>query len=104
MVNKSLVYKNKLYLFLSFIFTFFVFLYLIYFLINGQRGILSYIKLKNINSKYLNELHIFNKQNDFLIDRIARLQPNSIDLDYLDEKLRKNTGFIKNNEIVVIFD
>ena len=104
MVNKSLVYKNKFYLFISFVFTFFVFLYLIYFLINGQRGILSYIKLKNINSKYVNELYIFNKQNDFLIDRIARLQPNSIDLDYLDEKLRKNTGFIKNNEIVVIFD
>ena len=103
-MNKSLVFKNKLYLFISFIFAFFILLYLIYFLINGQRGLIGYMKLKNLNYKYSYELDYFKSKNDELIDHIARLQPNTLDLDYLEEKLRKNTGYIKNNEIVIIID
>jgi len=103
-MNKSLVYKNKFYLFFSFVFAFFLFLYLIYFLINGPRSILTYFKLKNINISYLEQLNNLNEQNNFFIDRIKRLQPNTLDLDYLEEKLRKNTGFSKDNEIIVVFD
>ena len=47
---------------------------------------------------YLNPVY------NLLIDKIKRLQPNTLDLDYLEEKLRKNTGFSKKNEIVVVFD
>ena len=75
-----------------------------YFLINGQRGIFTYFKLKNLNLKYSEKLNNLNEQNNFFINRIKRLQPNTLDLDYLDEKLRKNTGLIKNNEIVIVFD
>ena len=103
-MNKSLVYKNKFYLFFSFVFTFFLFLYMIYFLINGPRSIFSYFKLKNLNISYSEQLNNLNEQNNFFIDRIKRLQPNTLDLDYLEEKLRKNTGFSKKNEIVVVFD
>ena len=103
-MNKSLVYKNKFYLFFSFIFVFFLFLYLIYFLINGPRSILTYFKLKNLNISYSEQLKNLNEQNNFFIDRIKRLQPNTLDLDYLEEKLRKNTGFSKNSEIIVVFD
>jgi len=103
-MNKSLVYKNKFYLFFSFIFVFFLFLYLIYFLINGPRSILTYFKLKNLNISYAEKLNNLNEKNNFFIDRIKRLQPNTLDLDYLEEKLRKNTGFSKDNEIVVVFD
>ena len=103
-MNKSLVYKNKFYLFFSFVFTFFLFLYMIYFLINGPRSIFSYFKLKNLNISYSEQLNYLNEHNNLLIDKIKRLQPNTLDLDYLEEKLRKNTGFSKKNEIVVIFD
>jgi len=103
-MNKSLVYKNKFYLFFSFIFAFFLFLYLIYFLINGPRSILTYFKLNNLNLSYSEQLNNLNKKNNFFIDRIKRLQPNTLDLDYLEEKLRKNTGFSKDNEIIVVFD
>ena len=103
-MNKSLVFKNKFYLFFSFIFAFFLFLYLMYFLINGPRSILTYFKLKNLNISYSEQLKNLNEQNNFFIDRIKRLQPNTLDLDYLEEKLRKNTGFSKNNEIIVVFD
>ena len=103
-MNKSLVYKNKFYLFFSFVFTFFLFLYMIYFLINGPRSIFSYFKLKNLNISYSEQLNNLNEQNNFFIDRIKRLQPNTLDLDYLEENIRKNTGFSKKNEIVIVFN
>tara|TARA_Y100000590_G_C15067965_1_gene768907 strand:+ start:106 stop:417 length:312 start_codon:yes stop_codon:yes gene_type:complete len=103
-MNKSLVFKNKFYLFFSFIFVFFLFLYLMYFLINGQRGIISYFKLKKINTIYSKELNNLEYQNIALEDKIRRLQPNTLDLDYLEERLRKNIGLLKNNEITVVFD
>ena len=103
-MNKSLVYKNKFYLFFSFLFTFFLFLYLMYFLVNGPRSIFTFFKLKNLNISYTEQLNNLDEQNNFFIDRIKRLQPNTIDLDYLEEKIRKNTGFSKKNEIVVVFD
>ena len=103
-MNKSLVYKNKFYLFFSFISAFFLFLYLMYFLINGPRSIFTYFKLKNLNKSYVEQLSKLSENNNLLIDKIRRLQPNTLDLDYLEEKLRKNTGFSMNNEIVVVFD
>ena len=103
-MNKSLVYKNKFYLFFSFVFSFFLFLYLMYFLINGPRSMFTYFKLKNLNTSYSKQFNNLNEQNNFFVDRIERLQPNTLDLDFLDEKLRKNTGFSKNKEIIVVFD
>ena len=75
-----------------------------YFLINGPRSIFTYFKLQNLNISYLEQLNNLNEDNNLLIDKIKRLQPNTLDLDYLEEKLRKNTGFSKDNEIIVVFD
>ena len=75
-----------------------------YFLIYGPRSIFTYFKLKNLNISYSEQLNSLDEQNNFFIERIKRLQPNTLDLDYLEEKLRKNTGFSKNNEIIVVFD
>ena len=60
-MNKSLALKNKLYLFFSLVFVFLIFLYLIYFLIDPEKGIISYFKLKNkqlIYKTQLNELDV----------------------------------------------
>ena len=37
-------------------------------------------------------------------NRIKKLQPNTLDLDFLDEQVRKKLGFIEKNEIVIILD
>ena len=90
-MNKSLALKKKFYLFFSLVFSFLLFIYLIFFLINGPRGLISYIKLKNElknNEMYLAELK---EKNDFFIDRIERLNINTLDLYFLDEKIMKNT-------------
>ena len=100
-MNKSLALKNKLYLFSSLVFVFLIFLYLIYFLIDAEKGIISYYKLKNKQLIYKTQLNELKIKNDLFIDRTARLQPNTIDLDYLEEQLRLKTGYIAENEILI---
>ena len=102
-MNKSLALKKKISLFLLLIISFFVFFYLFYFLINGDRGILSYLKINNINQNLDTKLAKLEKSNNYLIDRIDRLKTNSLDLDFLDEKIRENTGFLDSDEILVKF-
>ena len=100
-MNKSLALKNKLYLFFSLVFVFLIFLYLIYFLIDPEKGIISYYKLINKQLIYKTQLNELKINNDLFIDRTARLQPNTIDLDYLEEQLRIKTGYIAENEILI---
>ena len=102
-MNKSLALKKKISLFLLLIISFFVFFYLLYFLINGDRGILSYIKINKINQNLDTKLAKLEKSNNYLIDRIDRLKTNSLDLDFLDEKIRENTGFLDSDEILIKF-
>ena len=60
-MNKSLALKNKLYLFFLLLVSLFIFIYLIYFLVNGNRGIISFFKISKENSIYKNQLISLNK-------------------------------------------
>ena len=102
-MNKSLALKKKISLFLLLIISFFVFFYLFYFLINGDRGIISYFKVNKINQNLDTKLAKLEKSNNYLIDRIDRLKTNNLDLDFLDEKIRENTGFLGSDEILIKF-
>ena len=103
-MNKSVILKNRVILYLSFLVTFFIFIYLVYFLIYGQRGLLEYFYLSKKNQEYNQLLTKLTLENDYLSDRIKRLQTNSLDLDFLDEQVRKKLGLIDKNEIVIILD
>tara|TARA_B100000686_G_C16614081_1_gene875423 strand:- start:33 stop:344 length:312 start_codon:yes stop_codon:yes gene_type:complete len=103
-MNKSLALRKKLYLFSSLILFTFIFFYLIYFLINGDKSIVSYFMIKNQQIQYKTELDYLKKQNEYYLNRIKRLQTNSIDLDFLDEQLRNKTGILYNNEILISFE
>ena len=103
-MNKSVILKNRIILYLSFLVTFFIFIYLVYFLIYGQRGLLQYFYLSKKNQEYNQLLTKLTLENEYLSDRIERLQPNTVDLDFLDEQVRKKLGLIDKNEIVIILD
>ena len=103
-MNKSVILKNKIILYLSFLITFFISIYLVYFLINGQRGLLKYFYLTKQNQEYSQTLAKLKVENQYYNDRINRLQPNTVDLDFLDEQVRKKLGFVDKNEIVIILD
>ena len=103
-MNKSVILKNKIILYFSFLITFFIFLYLVYFLIYGQRGLLQYFYLSKQNKEYKETLVQLTSENQYMSNRIKKLQPNTVDLDFLDEQIRKKLGFIDKNEIVIILD
>ena len=103
-MNKSVVLKNKIILYFSFLITFFIFLYLVYFLIYGQRGLLQYFYLSKQNQEYNETLSQLTLENQYLSNRTKKLQPNTVDLDFLDEQVRKKLGLIDKNEIVIILD
>ena len=103
-MNKSVVLKNRVILYFSFLITFFIFLYLVYFLVYGQRGLLQYFYLSKQNQEYKETLVQLTSENQYMSNRIKKLQPNTVDLDFLDEQVRKKLGFIDKNEIVIILD
>ena len=103
-MNKSVVLKNRLILYFAFLITFFIFLYLIYFLVYGQRGLLQYFYLSKQNQEYKDKLAQLTSENQYMSNQIKKLQPNTVDLDFLDEQVRKKLGLIDKNEIVIILD
>ena len=103
-MNKSVILKNKIMLYLSFLITFFIFIYLVYFIIYGQRGILKYLYLTKQNQQYNQILANLTIESEYYNNRIKRLQPNTVDLDFLDEQVRNKLGLIDKNEIVIILD
>ncbi len=103
-MNKSVVLKNRIILYFSFLITFFIFLYLVYFLVYGQRGLLQYFYLSKQNQEYNYTLAQLTSKNQYISNRIKKLQPNTVDLDFLDEQVRKNLGLVDKNEIVIILD
>ena len=50
------------------------------------------------------ELIYLKNKNKKLLDKISRLSPNTLDLEYLDEQLRLNTGRISENELIIILN
>ena len=103
-MNKSVVLKNRIILYFSFLITFFIFLYLVYFLVYGQRGLLQYFYLSKQNQEYNERLSQLTSENQYLSNQIKKLEPNTVDLDFLDEQVRKKLGLIDKNEIVIILD
>ena len=103
-MNKSLALKNKIFLFFLLLTLLFIFIYSIYFLVNGERGIIAFYKITNKNSDYQIILSDLEKKNMILFDKITRLQTNTLDLDFLEEKIREKTGYLQDNEISINFN
>jgi cell division protein FtsB len=103
-MNKSLALRNKIYRFCFLIFSFCLFIYVFYFLINGERGLISYYKIINKHTLMNEELIYLKNKNKKILDKISRLSPNTLDLEYLDEQLRLNTGRISENELIIILN
>jgi len=78
-------------------------MYFSYFAIFGNKGALNYFKIRQeLNQKQETRLELETnlkaKQ-----EKINKMQPESLDLDLLDEQTRKNLGHGKENEVVVPF-
>ncbi len=92
----NLIYKIGFYLLLN--------SYFIYHIFSGEYGIFSY---KDVNKDIIREESILDKKRMEIEKRqnkINRLKNNNIDLDLLDEELKRNVGIINKNEIILFMD
>lgn len=76
-------------------------LYFLYYCIYGKFGLFRLLEIKNdvlIQESYKNDILLEVKGKE---QSIKSLRPESLDLDFLDEKVRESIGFIKKNEIII---
>ena len=79
----------------------FLFLYVIFNLIDGERGLISYIEKKEKKEQLIEERKLLIKNLE-LIDKKNDLLTDNIDLDYLEILYREKFMVGKNNEKIFI--
>ena len=79
----------------------FLFLYLIFNLIDGERGLISYIEKNENKEKLIEEKKLLIKKLES-IERKNDLLTNNIDLDYLEILYREKFMVGKKSEIIFI--
>ncbi|MFV9875200.1 MAG: septum formation initiator family protein [Rickettsiales endosymbiont of Dermacentor nuttalli] len=98
----STKFKYKLYIF-AFITTVTILTsYFIYHAINGDRGILAFIKLMHLTNKTNIELENIRAERIALEHKVNLMRSEALDLDLLDEQTRKILGYSDTDEIVYI--
>ncbi len=76
-------------------------IYFIYHLIQGERGVLSWMRLKqriDVAEKRLDEVQM---EQNALEQRVHLLRPDSLDPDMLEERARVVLNFARKDEIIV---
>jgi cell division protein FtsB len=79
-----------------------VFLYFIYMTVQGDRGILSMLRLQRDLRTAESALAETRGERQVLEARVKHMRPNSIDPDLLDEQSRQQLNLAKPNEVVIL--
>ncbi|MDP3936218.1 MAG: septum formation initiator family protein [Alphaproteobacteria bacterium] len=79
-----------------------IFVYFAYHGFSGERGVLKYWTIQNELDEKEFELLELQTQRQKLEEKIKRLNPKSIDLDFLEEQAMKVLNFFHKDHIVVI--
>jgi cell division protein FtsB len=79
-------------------------MYFVYHSLSGERGIVAYFKLKSELQKQTKVLEVLTEERTLLDEKVKNLNPNSLDLDYVDEVARLNLGMIGEGEVVINLD
>lgn len=75
--------------------------YFIYHIIQGERGVLSMMRLQQKIAVAEEELNAVQKQHDVLNHRVQLLKPDSLDPDMLEERARSVLNFARKDELVI---
>lgn len=76
--------------------------YIVYHLISGDRGFLSLFRLSKQYQILSQEIKTLEQQKQHLEKKVYMLKPESLNLDLLDEQVRRNLGYCKKGETVYI--
>lgn len=94
--------NNKCFgLILKIIFYFLLSGYFLYHIVSGEYGIYSYKYVNKILVKENNALNKKKNEVERRKNKIERLKNDNVDLDLLDEELKKNVGIVDKNEIIL---
>lgn len=77
--------------------------YFAYHSIQGDRGVLAYLRLNIEVSKAEATLAGLKREHQDLSKKVAHLHPDSLDADMLDEMARNTLNLVEKNEIVVFY-
>jgi cell division protein FtsB len=87
--------------FVSYFIAISVIFYFLFFTIFGQKGIIQLFHLKNyIEAKQITKQDLLNKV-EAKKNMVDGMNPNSLDLDLVDEQSRKVLGYVGKNEVVI---
>ena len=78
-----------------------VFLYFVMHAVQGDRGLLAWLKIRQQIVIAEAEYQVSETQRKYWVHRIKLLGGDAINRDMLDERARAITGFIKSDEFVV---
>lgn len=76
--------------------------YLLFNALNGERGIYAYVKQVHSREVITSELQTLQSKRELLQTKVHHMRDGSIDLDLLDEQMRKNLGVMGEEEVMVI--
>lgn len=79
-----------------------LFVYFLYVTVQGDRGIIAMLRLRNEQHNAEENLAQTRKERTALEARVKHLRPDSIDADLLDEEARRQLNMAKPNDLVVI--
>ena len=78
-----------------------VFGYVIFHIVYGDRGIISFLQYNKKYKNTLSELELVRLERQKLQSKVGLMKTDSIDLDMLDEQAKKSLSLTKENEIIV---
>jgi cell division protein FtsB len=70
----------------------------------GPNGLLAWGDYARLSDQRQIELAQLSDERDRLANRVALLNPDSVDPDFADELVRRNTGQVREDEHIVITD
>ena len=75
--------------------------YFLYHSVQGDRGVLSYLRLNLEVKKAEATLASLRGEREDFDQRVANLNPKSLDADMLDEMVRANLNLLNQDEVVI---
>lgn len=76
--------------------------YLSYHALHGERGLYALVRETHHREELQKEIADVKAQREVLDRRVSHLRSDSLDLDLLDEQMRRMLGTIGKNEVLVI--
>lgn len=99
--TRTFLLHNHLTLVLRVAFVLFLLTYFVYHLIQGERGILSWIRLNQTIQERETTLADLKKTQENLARRVGLLHPQNLDKDMLEERVRTVLNFAEKEEMVL---